>query len=40
MIAATSEDLSVAVEKGWFRADFYYRLSGYPINIFKLRVRT
>jgi DNA-binding NtrC family response regulator/predicted hydrocarbon binding protein len=39
VVAATNEDLSVAVSEGRFRADLYYRLSAYPINIPSLRQR-
>lgn len=39
VVAATNEDLSVAVSEGRFRADLFYRLSAYPINIPSLRQR-
>jgi len=39
VIAATNESLLQAIEDGRFRADLYYRLNVYPINIPPLRDR-
>ena len=40
VVAATNEDLEVAVQEGRFRADLFYRLNVYPIYVPPLKERT
>lgn len=40
VVAATNEDLEIAVQEGRFRADLFYRLNVYPILIPSLRERS
>lgn len=39
LIAATNVDLEKAIEEGKFRADLYYRIATYPVDIPPLRAR-
>ncbi|MDX2370504.1 MAG: sigma-54-dependent Fis family transcriptional regulator [Colwellia sp.] len=40
VVAATNENLEIAVKEGRFRADLFYRLNVYPIHVPPLRERT
>jgi len=40
VVAATNENLEIAVKEGRFRADLFYRLNVYPIHVPPLRDRT